>query len=106
MSKITIYNRIKQIYPEFANENLEILMRFVLEDLQHSYFPSIQFDDLEKDNDFLTICIFGICAEYCLTIANFEDALTWHNKQVNLIKAKVQKDKEMEERKNEISRQI
>lgn len=104
MNKIIIYDRIKQIYPEFVEENLEILMRFVLEDLQHGYFPSIQFEDLEKDDNFLTICIFGICAEYCLTIADFEEALTWHNKQVNLIKDKMQKDKEKEEKKNATSR--
>lgn len=99
MNKIIIYDRIKQIYPEFTEENLEILMRFVLEDLRYGYLPSIQFDDLEKDNDFLTICIFGICAEYCLTIADFEEVLTWHNKQVNLIKDKMKKYKEMEKRK-------
>lgn len=102
MNKIIIYDRIKQIYPEFTGENLEILIRFVLEDLRQGYFPSIQFDDLEKDNDFLNICIAGVCAEYCLTIADFEEALNWHNKQVNLIKDKMKKDNEMEERKAKI----
>ena len=62
--------------------------------------------DCPYDEDFLNIIVYGIYAEYLLTLAMFEDALTWHNKQVNLIKDKMKKDKEMEERKNEISRQI
>ena len=62
--------------------------------------------DCPYDEDFLNMIVYGIYAEYLLTLAMFEDALSWHNKQVNLIKDKIEKDKEMEEKKNEISRQV
>ena len=62
--------------------------------------------DCPYDENFLNIIVYGIYAEYLLTLAMFEDALTWHNKQINLIKDKIQKDKEKEGRKNEIGRQV
>ena len=62
--------------------------------------------DCPYSEDFLNIIVYGIHAECALTLAMFEEALTWHNKQVNLIKDKMKKDKEMEKRKNEISGQI
>ena len=58
--------------------------------------------DCPYSEDFLNIIVYGIHAEYALTLAMFEEALTWHNKQVNLIKDKMKKDKEIEERKNDI----
>lgn len=58
--------------------------------------------DCPYDESFLNIIIYGIYAEYLLTLAMFEDALTWHNKQVSLIKDKMKKDKEMEEKKKEV----
>ena len=57
--------------------------------------------DCPYDESFLNIIVYGIYAEYLLTLAMFEDALTWHNKQVNLIKDKMKKDKEEEEKKKE-----
>ena len=62
--------------------------------------------DCPYDENFLNIIVYGIYAEYLLTLAMFEDALTWHNKQINLIKDKIQKDKEKKGRKNEIGRQV
>ena len=58
--------------------------------------------DCPYDESFLNIIVYGIYAEYALTLAMFEEALTWHNKQVNLIKDKMKKDKEVEKRKNDI----
>ena len=62
--------------------------------------------DCPYDESFLNIIVYGIYAEYNLTIANFDNAILWHQRQVDLIKDKMEKDKEMENRKNEISRQI
>ena len=58
--------------------------------------------DCPYDESFLNIIVYGIYAEYLLSLAMFEDALSWHNKQVNLIQDKMKKDKEVEERKVKI----
>ena len=58
--------------------------------------------DCPYDESFLNIIVYGIYAEYLLSLAMFEDALSWHDKQVTFIKDKMKKDKEMEKRKNDI----
>ena len=62
--------------------------------------------DCHYNEDFLNIIVYGIYAEYALTLAMFEEAVAWHQKYINLIKDKMKKDKKVEKRKNEISRQI
>lgn len=78
--------------------------------IRYTFVPnSKQIDensDCPYDESFLNIIVCGIHAEYALTLAMFKEAVTWHEKQINLIRDKMKKDKEMEKKKNEISRQV
>ena len=60
--------------------------------IKYTYIPATPKsidDECEYDKSFLQIIVYGICAEYCITKADFDNAILWHQRQVNLIEDKI-----------------
>ena len=73
--------------------------------IRYTFVPNSKQINEDSDcpyaEDFLNIIVYGIYVEYLLTLAMFEEAVAWHERQVNLIKDKMKKDREKEEKKKE-----
>ena len=92
---IECQNNKYKVYPQCVKS----MNKQPLGKIKYCYIPATPTsteDECEYNESFLPIIVYGLCAEYCITIADFDTAIIWHNKQINLIKDKMKKDKELE----------
>ena len=89
---IDCQNSKYKVYPQ----QVKSMDKQPLGKIKYRYIPatptSIE-DECEYNESFLQIIAYGICAEYCITIADFDNAVLWHQRQTDLIKNKEKKIK-------------
>ena len=80
---IDCQNSKYKVYPQCVKS----MNKQPLGKIKYHYIPatptSIE-DECEYNKSFLQIIVFGICAEYCITIADFDNAVLWHQRQTRL----------------------
>ena len=89
---IDCQNNKYKVYPQYVKS----MNKQPLGKIKYRYMPitpTSAEDECEYDKSFLQIIAYGICAEYCITIADFDNAILWHQRQIDLIKNKEKKIK-------------
>lgn len=87
---IDCQNNKYKVYPQYVKS----MDKQPLGKIKYTYIPNTTSsidDECEYDESFLQIIAYGICAEYCITTADFDTAVLWHQRQTDLIKNKEKK---------------